>query len=131
MADLFGQTVKPKRRPRRDEDEMWDAVCKAFGIDSTALGKIERGKLNRAVADLKLAKAKPEEVAARRLKMQELYPGITITPLGLAGNWQLIGARMQAHSTARTWQPDYDPSQPTLTAAEKRAIRERLQKGQA
>ena len=60
----------------------------------------ERGRWNRAVADLREADASPVEVLERVVEYRRRWPKIDLTPTGLAGNWGLLGQPRPGSVTA-------------------------------
>lgn len=83
-GDSSNRDIVPfkKERPR---DLIWDAVVDAYGIVKPT--SVERGKLNKAVKELKDVGATPEEIFERKGNYEKLMPGAASTPMALVGNW--------------------------------------------
>lgn len=74
-----------KPRPR---DLVFETVAEVCGIDwRNDLTPSARGQLARAVRDLKLVGAEPDEIRARSENYRRTYPGISLTPTALTKHW--------------------------------------------
>ena len=78
-----------------------DALWEALALSMPGPGsRSERGRWNRAVADLREADASPVEVLARVVEYRRRWPKIDLTPTGLAGNWGLLAQPKPGSVTA-------------------------------
>lgn len=74
--------------PSRKADPLWEALVAACGYSAGALfTKSERGRLNRALAELREVSATPADVLARAKQYRAMWPGITLSPQALVNNW--------------------------------------------
>lgn len=75
-----GATKKP--------DLLWEAMLAGCGINLKANHtKSERGAWNKALQDLKAVSATPDEVLRRCIVYKQKWPGIAVTPNGIAKHW--------------------------------------------
>ena len=73
-----------KTRPR---DELWDAWVETWGEPQT---KTERGRLNRAIKELREIDATPDQVRQALRRYDREFQGCTRSPQGVTGNWTLL-----------------------------------------
>lgn len=78
---------------QRSRDYLFEAVVEACAVDMEHLTKPERGKVNKAVKDLREAGASPEGVRARARNYRERWPEVDLTPTGLANNYSKLGTK--------------------------------------
>lgn len=70
------------------QDLLWEAAMQAIYGESTILTDSERGRMNKALKQLRAVKATPEDVIARAKRYpQVMPPGCTLTITGLVANW--------------------------------------------
>lgn len=74
----------------RGPDLLFDAVVRATRQDPKRLTSSERGRINRALKDLRQVGATPEQVAAAAARWPQIYPGATLTATAIAANWTTI-----------------------------------------
>lgn len=72
------------------QDHLFDAVCSITGHDPKQLTSSERGKINRALKDLRSVNATPSDVIARAAVWRTRYPNATLTPTALASHWSSL-----------------------------------------
>lgn len=68
-------------------DELFEAVCAVVGKDWQTLTRTERGKLNRAVGELRRVGATPAEVRARAARYPKDW---VLTEMALVGHWSAL-----------------------------------------
>ncbi len=73
-----------KARPR---DELWDAIVAEIGEPQT---KSERGRTNKAVAELREAGATALEVRERAASYRRRWPSVDLTATALVSNWTTL-----------------------------------------
>lgn len=79
------------RGPRpRARDLLFEAVAAVAGQQIGSLTKSERGRLNKAVSDLRAVGATPEQVRSAAAKYRTTYPGAALTATALAAHWSSI-----------------------------------------
>lgn len=71
----------------RAPDPLWDALVDCWALDTAELTATERGRLNKACAELRRVGADPGEIPARRAMYAVLFPSAAQTPMGLVGRW--------------------------------------------
>lgn len=71
----------------KSQPALFGAVAEACGWDLGQLTKSARGRVGRAVQELVPLEVTVAEVAARARRYRELYPGASLTPQALVGNW--------------------------------------------
>lgn len=71
-------------------DELFESVCSVTGHDPKQLTSSERGKINRALKDLRSVQATPSDVIARADVWRKRYPNATLTPTALAAHWSSL-----------------------------------------
>jgi hypothetical protein len=78
-----------------------DLAFEALSRVTHANEAIERGKLNRALAAIRVAwheeggleEDLPTEIERRARAYQEMWPGITLSPIPLASHWKRVVAQ--------------------------------------
>lgn len=87
------RTVSENRKKNtRERDLLFESVVDVCGHDARALTKSERGRINKAVGDLRGASATPEQVAAAARRWRVHFPSARLTATALANHWStLIG----------------------------------------
>lgn len=92
----------PKSVKQRQADPLWDTMLNACRINPQTLTGSERGRINKALKELREVNATPDELAARAKSYTVKYPGAALTPTALAANWsQLTPARQQQSNVCR------------------------------
>jgi hypothetical protein len=76
----------------RKQDVLFDAVCEVCGHDPSRLTGSERGRINRALKDLRSVGATPEQVRAAAGRWRATYPNATLTANALAVHWSKLTA---------------------------------------
>lgn len=82
--------VTPARRSSRERDLLFEAVVDVCGQDARRLTSSERGRINRALKDLRDVGATPEQIRKAATKWQTTYPGARLTATAIAANWTTI-----------------------------------------
>lgn len=85
--NVEGNVERGTSAPARARDPIWDAVMDCWQIAQHELSPTERGRLNKACADLRAAKANPDEIPRRRAVYRRRYPNAADTPIAIAGRW--------------------------------------------
>jgi len=78
--------IAPATRPRH-RDAIWDAFVACWDLRGDEMTETERGRLNKAVGQLRRVGADPDEIPARRAMYAILFPDAAQTPLALVGRW--------------------------------------------
>jgi len=81
----------------RARDELWDAVTAACGW-SEQITSAERGRLAKAVKDLRSVQATLEQVAERAAEHRARWQGKSVTPTSLAANWSTLAPERPAEA---------------------------------
>jgi biotin operon repressor len=87
-----------KERAARAPDHLFDAVIAACGHDARRLTPSERGRVNRALKDLRAVNATPDEVRRFASRWPKIYPGATMTATAIAANWTTVLGGVTASS---------------------------------
>ena len=89
-----GQPVGTVRENRkkilRERDYLFEAVVDVCGHDAAALTKSERGRINKAVADLRGASATPEQVRSAARRWRTHFPSARLTATAIAAHWSTL-----------------------------------------
>jgi hypothetical protein len=97
----------PAASERRQTDRLFDAMCAACGHDPKRLTSAERGRINKALKDLRTVGATAEEITAAASQWVRIYPNATLTPTAMAAHWTKLTARRSTTSAA-TDDPDLE-----------------------
>jgi hypothetical protein len=76
-----------KRGAARKRDELFDAVTEACGIEVATITPSGRGKVNKALKELRDVGATPADVRDRAQRYRRRWPNVSLTPTALAGHW--------------------------------------------
>ena len=71
-------------------DLLFESLASACGLDWKQLTRTERGRLNKAVKELREIGATPEQVRERAAIYRQRCPDYFLTPQALVGNWSLM-----------------------------------------
>lgn len=82
--------VPPTEVRQRPKDHLWEALLQAIGRDPETT--IERKRWNAALKELRDAGASPEDITGRASAYRREWPGVELTPHGLAVNWSRFGS---------------------------------------
>lgn len=88
LAAAPPETVKPKAP--RPKDELWETILRVCGIDGQTLTGSERGRINKALKELREVGATPQELEGRAAAYKTKFPDAAITPTALTGNWSAL-----------------------------------------
>lgn len=81
----------------RQRDLLFEAVVDVCGHDSKRLTKAERGRVNKALKDLREVQATPEQVQGAARAWQRTYPNARLTATALSANWSTIAPAVKTH----------------------------------
>lgn len=84
---------------QRKPDHLFDAVCTVCGHDPKRLTSAERGRINRALKDLRAVNATPDQIRLAGARWRQIYPNATLTPTAIASHWSRLTATYQANQT--------------------------------
>lgn len=82
-------------KPPRKRDLLFEALAEVCGLDYTKLTRTERGRLNKALKDLREVDATPDLVRARAKEYAKKWPDIDLTPTALASNWNQLQSKQE------------------------------------
>jgi len=71
-------------------DLMFEALCKATGANTERLTTSERGRINKALKELREVGATPDDILLRARHYRQRFPGAPVTANALASNWSLL-----------------------------------------
>lgn len=71
-------------------DVLWDALMNACGYDPNFITASIRGRMNKALKELREVNATPEQIERAASSYRKIYPGMQLTPNALAANWAQI-----------------------------------------
>lgn len=77
-------------KPRVKADLLFEAVVAVCGHDPAKLTGSERGRINKALKDLRTAGATPEQVRAAAPVWRRRYPEAQLTSTALAAHWSTL-----------------------------------------
>jgi hypothetical protein len=84
-------TVRENRKKiSRERDYLFEAIVDVCGHDARSLTKSERGRINKAMADLRGASATPDQVRAAANAWTRRFPQARLTATALAGHWSTL-----------------------------------------
>lgn len=86
--------VLTPQRPKRKADPLWDVLVLELGEPAT---KSERGRRNKALAELREVGATPEQIRTRLQTYRKRWPGVDVTATALAANWTALGGDGRGH----------------------------------
>ena len=75
-------------------DLLFEALASACKLDFTRLTRTERGRLNRAVKELREIGVEPSEIPVRAAAYRKTFPDCVMTPQAITGNWSLLEQEM-------------------------------------
>lgn len=75
------------RNGHRREDKLFEYVILACNWHTEPLTQTERGRANRAVRELREVQAAPDQVREFTHVWYRAYPGASLTPQAITGNW--------------------------------------------
>lgn len=92
------ETSSPAReRSTSRSDPLFEVVCEVCGIDwRRPMPDTERGRVNRAVRELRTLDATPDQVRVIAGEFRRAYDGADLTPQAITGNWQRLASRIRA-----------------------------------
>jgi hypothetical protein len=79
----------------RKPDVLFDALCAVCGHEPSRLTPSERGRINRALKDLRSVNATPDQIRSAATKWRQTYPNATLTPNALATHWSRMTVTVQ------------------------------------
>jgi len=109
------RAVKTNQQVDRKPDGLFEAVCAVCGHDPKRLTAAERGKINRALKDLRTVNATPDQIRLAANRWRQIYPNATLTPTAIASHWSRLTA-----STATAKVDDVDPELERIRQAQRR-----------
>jgi len=71
-------------------DELFETLCAVTGHDTKQLTSSERGRINKALKDLRSVGATADEIRSRSAAWSKRYPTATLTPTALAAHWSSL-----------------------------------------
>jgi len=89
-ADAAQDTPHPPATGSK-QDPIWDAVVNACHIDTSQLTKSERGRINKAVKELRDIHATPDDIHTRAREYRRRWPTVDLTATALAANYGTLG----------------------------------------
>ena len=106
------QRTTTSPRAARARDELFEKVVGVCGHDVASLTKSERGRINRAVKEIREAGGTPERVDDAVRAWRQRYPDAVLTPTALSAHWSTLAAGVPRR-TARP-QPELiaEPEEP-------------------
>jgi len=101
MDRLF-EDSKPKRgasaQKTQNAREIFEALCVACDLDWGQFTKRERGKVNAVTKELAEVDATVIQIQQRAEVYKRVFPGATLTPCALSGNWAFLGTRLKGQT---------------------------------
>ena len=81
-----------KLKAPRPADPLWDTMLAVCRIDSRTITGSERGRINKALKDLREVGATPAELESKAAAYRKKYPEVAMTPTALAANWSQLAS---------------------------------------
>lgn len=95
MDGLFGEkTERPKKR-RHPHADIFEALCLACGLEWANFTRRERGKVQKAAAELFEVGATVLQIQQRAAEYKRAFPGAAMTPCAISGQWTYLGSRLK------------------------------------
>lgn len=89
---------------KRAKDELFEAMIRVTGLNPKTLTGSERGRINKALKELREVGATPEDLEGRARAYRQKFPGVVLTATALSANWSgLVSARAQQRKAACEW----------------------------
>lgn len=102
MDGLFGEkNERAKRKSNHPHKELFEALCLACGLEWKDFTRRERGKVQKAAAELFEVGATPEQIRLRAGEYRRAFPGAVMTPCAISGQWSFLGSRMNGTVKAK------------------------------
>lgn len=102
--------------PTKAPDHLFEAMCAACGSDPKRLTSSERGRINKALKDLRTVNATAEEIAYAAGQWRLTYPNATLTPTAMAAHWSKLTARRPGVATV-----EVDPELEDIRSQQRRS----------
>lgn len=106
------QTPLAPDKPARKSDPIFEALCEVAGWDWRKLNDNERGKANKATKMVRQSEGTAADVRQRAKRWPQVFPGATLTPLGIVSNWQQLGASNGSKAVRHPRCPECDVELP-------------------
>lgn len=82
--------VTPARPTSRERDLLFETIVDVCGQDARRLTSSERGRINKALKDLRAVGATPEQIRKAATRWTTTYPNARLTATAIAANWTTI-----------------------------------------
>lgn len=100
MKGLFGeQNERAKRNGTHPHRELFEALCLACELDWHDFTKRERGKVQKAAAELFEVGATVLQIQQRAAEYKRAFPGAAMTPCAISGQWTYLGTRLKPNGS--------------------------------
>lgn len=83
--------MRSERDAMRERDELFEAMIDVLRLDASQLTRSERGRINRALAELREVCATPDQLRKRAAAYRRQWPDCTLTATAIAANWARLG----------------------------------------
>lgn len=101
QKELLAAAPREPVKKQRKTDPLWDTMLQTCGINPQTLTGSERGRINKALKELREVGATPDELRARAKTYTTKYPGAALTPTALSGNWSQLTPPTRNPTTCR------------------------------
>lgn len=131
-SELPLRTTSENRKGRtttRARDELFERVVAVCGHDLATLTKSERGRINKAVKEIREAGGTPERVDDAVRAWRARYPEAALTPTALSAHWSTLAAGVPRRATRPEPEPAPPPADPSDWTPPPADLREILRKG--
>lgn len=81
---------EPPASSRRERDLLFETIVDVTGQDARRLTPSERGRINKALKDLRAVDATPEQIRKAASRWTTTYPNARLTATAIAANWTTI-----------------------------------------
>lgn len=98
---------------QRARDMLFEKVVEVCGHDLATLTKSERGRINRAVKEIREAGGTPERVDDAVRAWRARYPEAALTPTALSAHWSTLAAGVPRRSSRPEPEPVPEPADPS------------------
>lgn len=86
----------PRERAPRPKDELFEAMVSEIGVNPATLTGSERGRINKALKELREVGATPEELRGRAAAYRAKFPDVVVTATALSANWSMLVSKRTA-----------------------------------
>lgn len=103
----------PSPRSARTRDELFEKVVEVCGHELEGLTRSERGRINRAVKEIREAGGTPALVDHAVRAWRARYPDASLTPTALSSHWSTLAHGVPRRTSRPSLEPVAEPADPS------------------